>query len=71
MTLSLNPQNSTPRPEKLNLLVHHDEYDKPESGATLRIGFESVHLTGEETIRLGRFLAGGHAALDAETPPVL
>lgn len=65
MTLSLNPENTTPRPAKSNLLAHHDQYDKPESGATLRIGTEQVHLSGAETIKLVRFLAGGHAALDA------
>lgn len=64
MTLSLNPENSTPRAQRLNLLAHHDEFDKPESGATLRIGFEQVHLTGEEAVKLGKFLAGGHAAID-------
>jgi hypothetical protein len=64
MTLSLSPENYTVKPARLNFLAHHDEFDKPESGCTLNIGGVAVHLSGEETIRLGRFLMGGHAELD-------
>lgn len=68
MTLSLDVQNSTHTPApapKLNVLVHHDQYEKPESGATLRVGTQQVHLTGDETITLGTFLVGGHAGVEA------
>lgn len=64
MTLSINAQNAAPNAQQLNVLVHHDEYDKPETGATLRVGPYQVHLTGEETIKLGTFLVGGHTAVD-------
>ena len=64
MTLSLNAENRTPKPERLQLLAHHDLFDQPESGCTLQFGGVSVHLSGEDTVKLGAFLFGGHAALD-------
>lgn len=66
VTLSLNTENRTPKPERLQLLAHHDVYDQPESGCTVQLGGVSVHLSGEDTIKLGTFLAGGHAALGAD-----
>lgn len=65
MTLSINAENATPKPQRIGVLAHHVEYDKPESGCTLQLGMVSVRLTADETLKLGTFLVGGHAAVEA------
>lgn len=65
MTLSITAENTTPKPENIAVVAHHVEYEKPESGCRLQVGLACVRLTAEDALKLGTFLVGGHAAVEA------